>query len=210
MLGCSPLPLPAAAPQDLLHAVCAISYSGDVRMGLAEDSRKVHRIVQGSEGGLRQLYSPVLDEAQQRWGTLAAAGGAGGDAWAADDSPAAIGALTAGLPVHVLQRLAGPLGVQPEGAEQQQQQQQQQQQRQQNGSTPAAGAAALGQLPPGLAAVAAALAAQPAAQRARLLRHAIHGIVGASSRRQAVSGLLTAGVGKSLRYGLAKLRKAWR
>ncbi|KAL4434161.1 hypothetical protein ABPG75_000602 [Micractinium tetrahymenae] len=191
---------------DLLHAICAISYSGDVRMGLAEDSRKVHRIVQGSEAGLRQLYSPLLGEAQQRWGALVAAGEAGGDAWAADDSTAAVGTLVAGLPAHVLQRLAAALGVQVVGAEQQQQQQQQQQR---CSGTAAAGLPAW-QQPPGLGAVAAALAARPAAQRARLLRHAIHAIVGASSRRQAVSGVLTAGVGKSLRYGVAKLRKAWR
>ncbi len=35
------------AAQELLHAICALSYSGDLRMGLAEDSRKVHRIVEG-------------------------------------------------------------------------------------------------------------------------------------------------------------------
>lgn len=175
-------------------------------MGLAEDSRKVHRIVEGSEAGLRQLYAPALAEAQQRWGVLAAAGGGGGDDWVADDSPAVVGALMAGLPAHVLQQLAGPLGVQLEGTEQQQPQ---------GDSSNAVAAAAAAQLPggqllPGLATVAAALAVRPAAHRARLLRQAIHAIVGASSRRQAVSGVLTAGVCKSMRYGLAKLRKAWR
>lgn len=35
--------------QELLHAICALSYSGDLRMGLAEDSRKVHRIVEGED-----------------------------------------------------------------------------------------------------------------------------------------------------------------
>ncbi|KAL4430151.1 hypothetical protein ABPG77_004933 [Micractinium sp. CCAP 211/92] len=200
---------PRFSTLDLLHAVCAISYIGDVRMRLAEDSRKVHRIVQGSEAGLRQLYLPVLAKAQRCWGAITAEGAAGGEAWAADDSPAAVGALAAGLPAHVLQRLAVPLGVQPSGATQQEQLWQRQQQHQSASSFEGAAAPEV-QLPPGLAAVAAALAAKPAAQRAHLLRHAIHAIVGASSRRQALSGLLTAGVGKSLRYSLAKLRKAWR
>jgi len=33
--------------KELLFTVCGLSYSGDVRMGLAEDSKKVQRIVQG-------------------------------------------------------------------------------------------------------------------------------------------------------------------
>ncbi|EFN57826.1 hypothetical protein CHLNCDRAFT_48669 [Chlorella variabilis] len=135
---------------DLLHAICAISYSGDVRMGLAEDSHKVPRIVSGSLEGLRGLYAPPLAAAQDRWRVLQPAAGAGGDAWVC---------------------------------------QQAQEQ---------------------LQAVGRALAAAEPQRRQRLLRHAIHAIVGASSRRQAVSGLLTAGLAKSARYGWAKLRKAWR
>lgn len=33
---------------------------GDVRMGLAEDSKKVERIVSGSYSGFQQLYLPLL------------------------------------------------------------------------------------------------------------------------------------------------------
>ena len=33
--------------RQLLRMLCALSYEGDMRMGLAEDSRKVERIVQG-------------------------------------------------------------------------------------------------------------------------------------------------------------------
>lgn len=184
-LFCPPHPCPL---QDLLHSICAISYSGDVRMGLAEDSRKVHRIVAGSEAGLRQLYSAPLATAQQKWGLLQPAA-AGDDAWVCDHSAAAAEQLATALPGHVLERLAAPLGLpvppplslQPSPHHQEQ-----------------------------LAAVGRALAARPARQRQRVLRGVIHAIVGASSRRQAVSGVLTAGLLKSVRYGWAKLRKAWR
>ena len=37
-----------------------LSYTGDVRMGFAEDSRKVERIVSGSFSGLCDLYVPRL------------------------------------------------------------------------------------------------------------------------------------------------------
>ena len=37
-----------------------LSYTGDVRMGFAEDSRKVERIVAGSFDGLSGLYLPRL------------------------------------------------------------------------------------------------------------------------------------------------------
>jgi translocator assembly and maintenance protein 41 len=177
--------------QDLLHAVCAISYSGDVRMGLAEDSRKVHRIVAGSEAGLRQLYAAPLVAAQRDWrvldftstGASSSSGGGGCDvSWVRDDSPAATAELAAGLPAHVLQRLAAPLGLPPPG--------------QHEGGK--------------LQAVGRALAAAERQRQQQLLRHAIHAIVGASSKHQALSGLLTAGVVKSVRYGFAKLRKAWR
>ena len=46
--------------QELLQAVVGLSYTGDVRMGFAEDSRKVERIVSGSYPGLCNLYIPRL------------------------------------------------------------------------------------------------------------------------------------------------------
>ncbi|PSC75437.1 copper-transporting ATPase chloroplastic [Micractinium conductrix] len=191
---------PRFSRQDLLHAVCAISYSGDVRMGLAEDSRKVHRIVAGSEEGLRALYADPL-AAVQASGGLAVLGE---DAWAHDDSPAAAAALTAALPAHVLERLAAPLGVCLEAGQQEPRQAQQAQQQlpqQPNGAQLGGAQQHDGEvLDPPLAAVAAALGAAPAQLRVRLLRHAIHAIVGASSQRQAAAGVLTAGLGKSVRY----------
>lgn len=58
------------------------------------------------------------------------------------------------------------------------------------------------------AAVGGALAQLPHQQQ--LLRHALASIVRASSARQAVAGLLSAGVVKSVRYAMQKLRKAWK
>lgn len=37
--------------RELLHTVCGLSYAGDLRMGLAEDSKKVERIVEGAGQG---------------------------------------------------------------------------------------------------------------------------------------------------------------
>ena len=168
-------------------------------MGLAEDSRKVHRIVEGSEAGLRQLYATPLAVAQQDWRLLQPAAAAGGDTWVQDDSPAAAAQLAAALPAHVLERLAAPLRLPPlpplpAAALPHQLEQQGQQHRH------------LEQL----ASLGHAFAALDRRRRAKVLRHAIHTIVGNSSKRQAVSGLLMAGLLKSVRYGFAKLRKAWR
>lgn len=184
-------------------------------MGLAEDSKKVHRIVAGSEAGLRQLYAAPLAAAQQRWGLLEPAAAAGGDAWVVDHSPEAAERLAAALPAHLLERLAPPLGVTlppplppplaaGEGWRQQDPAVPAQQQQQ------AALPVEQPPLPPGFQAIGRALAMQAPRRRQRLLRHAIHAIVGASSKRQAVSGVLTAGLLKSLRYGWAKLQKARR
>jgi translocator assembly and maintenance protein 41 len=41
---------------DLYAKICGVSYIGDVRMGFAEDSRKVERIAQGSAAGLALMY----------------------------------------------------------------------------------------------------------------------------------------------------------
>lgn len=46
--------------QDLFKRIASLSYLGDVRMGLAEDSRKVERIVAGSYTHFREAYLPLL------------------------------------------------------------------------------------------------------------------------------------------------------
>jgi hypothetical protein len=63
---------PAAAFRDVIRRVAGLSYHGDVRMGLAEDSRKVERIVKGSWPGFCDLYLPLLRDGRL-WG-----GGGGG------------------------------------------------------------------------------------------------------------------------------------
>jgi hypothetical protein len=42
------------------------------------------------------------------------------------------------------------------------------------------------------------------------VRHGVSSIVRASSRRQLLAGLLSAGLSKSARYAFSKLKKAWR
>jgi hypothetical protein len=46
--------------KDLFKRITSLSYLGDVRMGLAEDSKKVERIVAGSYQHFQQLYMPLL------------------------------------------------------------------------------------------------------------------------------------------------------
>ena len=52
--------LPALTSQSLLNTVCALSYSGDIRMGFAENPQKVSNIVRGSWSQLCALYEPLL------------------------------------------------------------------------------------------------------------------------------------------------------
>ena len=51
--------------QELFAKICGVSYIGDVRMGFAEDSRKVERIAAGSAAGLAQMYNKRF---QVGWG----------------------------------------------------------------------------------------------------------------------------------------------
>ena len=46
--------------QDLYRTIVGLSYLGDIRMGLAEDSKKVERIAAGSSEGLNQIYRPLF------------------------------------------------------------------------------------------------------------------------------------------------------
>lgn len=47
--------------QDLWQMIVGLSYLGDVRMGLAEDSKKVERIATSSSQGLQEAYRPLLE-----------------------------------------------------------------------------------------------------------------------------------------------------
>ncbi len=51
---------PCAHLQDLYAKICGVSYIGDVRMGFAEDSRKIERIASGSAEGLALMYNKRL------------------------------------------------------------------------------------------------------------------------------------------------------
>ncbi len=60
----APMPMhtlcPCIHPQDLYAKICGVSYIGDVRMGFAEDSRKIERIATGSAEGLALMYNKRL------------------------------------------------------------------------------------------------------------------------------------------------------
>ncbi len=46
----------------LFHTICSLSYTGDVRVGIAEDARKVDRILDGSRDRLLDMYVPILEQ----------------------------------------------------------------------------------------------------------------------------------------------------
>jgi hypothetical protein len=224
---------PSDAPlRDVVRRVAGLSYEGDVRMGLAEDSRKVERIVAGSFPGFCDLYLPLLRD-PAAWGAAAGGGGAlvelegdaphgglggaGGGLGAGaealgrlrvrqDVSAEARAAALAALPAALLARIAERAGVR----------------------RPWAAAAAL-QVPLGaggapgahwarseLAVAAAAWrrdvawAAVTSGRAEALLHRGLRSIIRASSARQAAVGVLSAGAVKSVRYLGAKLAKAWR
>jgi translocator assembly and maintenance protein 41 len=87
---------------ELRAALCALSYGGDVRVGLAEDAGKAARIAEGSAAALDALYAAPLAAAQGAWGALTRRGAG----WEQDGAPAARAALVAALPAAVRRRLA--------------------------------------------------------------------------------------------------------
>ena len=44
----------------LMHTIVSLSYTGDIRVGIAEDSNKADRIVDGSGDQLLDMYAPAL------------------------------------------------------------------------------------------------------------------------------------------------------
>eukprot|EP00884_Botryococcus_braunii_P020539 jgi/Botrbrau1/7169/Bobra.0300s0004.2 len=99
---------PAFSLGEFFRAVCGLSYLGDIRMGLAEDSRKVHRLVQGSWHSLEAMYRPILQ------GTLAETAGLTAtdrEGWLQTKSKRSLTSLLSGLPRAVLERLREKCGV---------------------------------------------------------------------------------------------------
>uniref|UniRef100_A0A915NS45 Phosphatidate cytidylyltransferase, mitochondrial n=1 Tax=Meloidogyne floridensis TaxID=298350 RepID=A0A915NS45_9BILA len=50
---------------EFLHKIVGLSYKGDVRMGWAEDSRKIDKLVEGANEQLRMHYIPLLKNDKQ-------------------------------------------------------------------------------------------------------------------------------------------------
>eukprot|EP01023_Acetabularia_acetabulum_P059413 TRINITY_DN713_c0_g1_i1.p1 TRINITY_DN713_c0_g1~~TRINITY_DN713_c0_g1_i1.p1 ORF type:complete len:459 (+),score=50.62 TRINITY_DN713_c0_g1_i1:86-1462(+) len=84
---------------DVLRLICSLSYMGDVRLGLAEDSNKVARIVEGSQQELVELYTPVM---YGEIGTVAKLEQIEKDVWQQDVSEETRTELLARLPQNVL------------------------------------------------------------------------------------------------------------
>jgi len=51
--------------EEIYTKICGLSYRGDTRMGVAEDSHKVANIVEANRQGFRDLYLPILLEKSQ-------------------------------------------------------------------------------------------------------------------------------------------------
>lgn len=72
LTACMWLGVPHVLLQDLFKRITSLSYLGDVRMGLAEDSKKVERIVAGSYSHFKDTYLPIL-QVQPESGALGCA-----------------------------------------------------------------------------------------------------------------------------------------
>jgi len=180
-LACALLLLPARFSELQLHAeLCGLSYTGDVRMGVAEDAAKVSRLASGSAEGLRRLYRRAIERAGASRAGLSPCASGGG--WTQLQDAEARSELVLDLPSTLLSKLTLAVGHDPL-------------------AMPLQHSAAARR-------VAAAVAASPS--MGGLLRGALGRIVGASSRRQAMAGLLGSGLGTAARYVGAKVRKAWR
>lgn len=173
--------------KQLLGTICSLSYTGDVRMGIAEDTSKVERIVQGSWDSLNNMYHEPLHRTMHNWDLLTKKSGSiepsSSPEWQQDMVADSRSNLIAALPSGVLTRLHRQLGL---------------------GNNTSSGM----NYKDMAAETAAVFVKQP--QREELLRSVLSDIVGASSRRQALLGVLSAGPWKSVRYLAGKVRKAWR
>jgi len=179
----------------LLTRICSLSYLGDIRMGVAENPHKVANIVTGSWEQLVDLYTPLVREvALAGAGAQAARKPADMLRFPCDVTTRA--QMLAALPKHFRHQIRLH---DREGA--------------------GVGVPKLSLHQPDLTAPTSAstidpywrsLASRPAVARQELLRSSLGAIVARSSKQQTLKGLATAGVRKSLRYGMAKLRKALR
>ena len=215
---------------DVLNTIVGLSYGGDVRMGVGESHGKPSNIAAGQQSALAELYSQPLAELLSSSGSGGTSGGGRTDASAAelekngksggdgasgwslsagssmmqDISLSARLAHLAALPSHAQHTLLGQLGGQPPAAA--------------AASTSAASTATASS--PSAAAVANGLDVaarhlwdgasgdeQASKTLASALRTSLSRIVRRSSLSQTVKGIATAGLGTSLAYAMAKMRK---
>ncbi|GJP36379.1 hypothetical protein CLOM_g20891 [Closterium sp. NIES-68] len=205
---------------ELYEAICRISYSGDVRMALAEDPNKISRIVSGGFHHFRALYRSSLQHFLDSGclcsapAELSAAGTQSDTLMEQESSTSSRRFLLQHLPMSVLASLSRHLLPTPpylprsplashfrEGSTSHSSKMCE------NPSSPtlkqpsvATSAAALSR-PLALSTSRKMLCAELAAQLARRVRLA--------SARQAIAGVLAAGPAHAMRYLSKKLAKAW-
>lgn len=188
--------------KELYSLIAGLSYTGDVRMGVAEDPNKIGSIVHGSWKGFQQMYRPimsVMDYIQVNSSrTEASASGLISASkyddtlsfpdsmnFIIDQSPAAREVICASLPDYLITRLAVNMKiVQPN-------------------------VLVLG-MPMPQTEVAHRFAKLPIPSQNGLLNQSLHEIVKKGSQCQSLKGLLTTGFRKSMRYAARKLNKVWR
>ena len=99
----------------LFHMICSLSYTGDIRVGIAEDAKKVDRILDGSRDLLLDMYRPILEQEVARgtisfessWKGRASALALGGHGSRFQVSLPRVDGLVASLPTALRQKIAG-------------------------------------------------------------------------------------------------------
>eukprot|EP00899_Mesostigma_viride_P005991 jgi/Mesvir1/15393/Mv06580-RA.1 len=169
--------------EELFASISSLSYMGDVRMAIAEDRHKVRRIVHNNLPRFQHTYQAPIDIAATRqWVQRLAPSGQGGSL-AQDVSPAAREQQLMALPSSLQRAIMGAM------------------------QSHLPGHLSGGKAGTGTDAAMAALAG--VSDRESLVKEGLAALVRASSRRQAVAGLFSAGLRKSIMYAGRKMMKAF-
>ena len=90
--------------RDLFLSIVGLSYSGDVRMGYAENPKKVENIVDGQIAEFNEIYGDILIDLREQLCT-APSDAFGQEQCEQDRSQSRLEATVASLPSSVLHRL---------------------------------------------------------------------------------------------------------
>jgi len=172
---------PEFGEHNLYEMICRLSYMGDVRMGVAEHPNKVHNIVRMNEAKFCEIYHPLMKKMPNVY-----VPNCSDQLFKQDMDFLARAPMLSSLPLPVRLRIHET--VEP-------------------GVVPSRKSFNIDQnVAPG-SQFWVDLAKDPSTTRMALIR-SIGNTVGRSSSQQSIKGVFTAGLSKSLQYGLSKLRKA--